>query len=373
MLTQEGSKRRQEEFRTYLQNHSIDAAVVTDYRDVHYLTGLLVPRNYPVMLFLSPVNSFLVSMTNEGEALVDERLTYELQQNFTLNPNPQQILNETVEMKLEGTSDVRTLAVQRESLPLSLAKIIYNKLQPHGMGSIDAVLRHMQIRKHDDEIALMQKAIEANLAAYDAVQKAIVPGALEIEVLAEGQKAALLNAGEPIIHIGDYQAGVLGGPARKQKIERGQTYIVDVQTEFQGYWSDLCRTFVVGGEPTDLQQSVYDHIASILLDVPNFVKPGMDGKEVFRIVEERIKERPHLKEKGLIHHAGHSIGSRVHEMPDLNRNRGGPLQVGNVFACEPGVYSNELRGGVRLENMFLVANNGIRNLSEYPLNIIPKQ
>ena len=73
----------------------------------------------------------------------------------------------------------------------------------------------------------------------------------------------------------------------------------------------------------------------------------------------------------MIHHGGHGVGSRVHEMPDLNRDREGIFEVGNVFSCEPGAYSDELGYGVRLENTFLIAESGVENLSEYPTNLIP--
>jgi Xaa-Pro aminopeptidase len=69
----------------------------------------------------------------------------------------------------------------------------------------------------------------------------------------------------------------------------------------------------------------------------------------------------------LIHHGGHGVGLRVHEGPDLNRDRGGTFEVGNVFTCEPGAYSPELRGGVRVENLFHLTQSGVEVLSQFPL------
>ena len=61
-----------------------------------------------------------------------------------------------------------------------------------------------------------------------------------------------------------------------------------------------------------------------------------------------------------------------HEAPDLNRDRDATFEVGDVFSCEPGAYSNDLRVGIRLENTFLVTEDGVENLSEYPLEIVPE-
>ncbi|MCH8291156.1 aminopeptidase P family protein [Candidatus Poribacteria bacterium] len=372
MLTQEGSKIRQERFREYLSKYHIDVAVISDYRNIHYLTGLLLPKNFPALMMLETEgSSWLAATTDEGQALVDERITYEWEQLYTMNPDPMRCLQAAVEARLKNAQSVKRIGWQAESLPRSLGETVADALHPDGWMAIDDGLAEMQQRKEPDEIELMRRAIQASLAAYTAVQKVIAPGVNELTVLATGKQAAIEAAGEPIEHEGDYRVGELGGPARDNIIEKGQMYILDLQSEYRGYWSDLCRTFVVGGEPTALQQSVYNHVAEILADVPNLVKPGGRGTELWRTIDERLREHPHLADKGLIHHAGHCVGLHVHEMPDLNRDREGIFEVGNVFSCEPGAYSDELRGGVRLENTYLITNSGVENLSEYPTNLIP--
>ena len=65
-----------------------------------------------------------------------------------------------------------------------------------------------------------------------------------------------------------------------------------------------------------------------------------------------------------------SIPSRTH-LPDQNPTRGGVLRVGNVITLEPGAYHESLGGGVRLENMYLITEEGAENLSEYPMTPIP--
>jgi Xaa-Pro aminopeptidase len=75
-----------------------------------------------------------------------------------------------------------------------------------------------------------------------------------------------------------------------------------------------------------------------------------------------IREHPRLADEGLIHHGGHAIGLRIHEMPDVNLERGGTLEAGNVVCIEPGGYFAEARFGVRLENMYLVTEDGCEDL-----------
>jgi Xaa-Pro aminopeptidase len=374
MLTQRGSALRQKRVREYLSENQIDAVLISDYRDIHYLTGLLLAKNLPALLLLETEgHSWLAATTDGGDALVDDRLVYEWEQLGTMNPDPMRCLQKVVEARLKNAPSVKCIGWQAESLPRVLGETVANALHFDEWVAVDDALAGMQMRKDPDEVDLLRRAIQASLAAYTSVQKVIAPGVNELTVLAAGKKAAMEAAGEPIEHGGDYCVGELGGPARDHIIEKGQMYIIDAQGEYRGYWSDLCRTFVVGGEPTDLQQSVYDHVAGILADVPNLVKPGGRGTQLWRTIDERLREHPHLVDKGLIHHAGHGVGSRGHEMPDLNRDREGIFEVGNVFSCEPGAYSDELRGGVRLENTFLITESRVENLSEYPTNLIPKR
>ncbi len=370
MLTLEGCQSRQQRFRERLSAAEIDAAIITDHRDIYYFTGALLsayPAFYfPALLYLeTDGESWLASSTHEGDAAVDARVIYDSHVLYTMNPDPMQLLNAAVAQKLRHVRGVSRLGWQREAIPKLLADTVADAVGGSWIG-IDDLLIDQQMKKDADEIALLQKAIDINLRAYDRVQEVIAPGVNELDVLSAGQQVALHSAGEVLHHGGDYQCGQLGGPARDRVIEDGELYIIDAQTAYRGYWSDLCRTFAVG-DPTDLQASVYDHLKAILEDIPNLVKPGGRGTVLWQTLDARIREHPHLSDVGLIHHAGHGVGIRAHEPPDLNRDREGIFEVGNVFSCEPGAYSEALNGGIRLENTFLVTADGVENLTDYPL------
>ena len=196
----------------------------------------------------------------------------------------------------------------------------------------------------------------------------IAPGITELQVLQAGHTAATLQAGEIVFHSGDYRSGEHGGFARDRAVIAGELYIIDAWSTYRGYWSDLCPTFVVS-EPTPLQREVFDHLAVILADVPGRLQPGERGTQLWRWIDRRMREHPHLHNVGLIHHAGHGVGMRGHEAPDLNRDREGILEVGDVVSVEPGVYTPELNAGIRLENTYLITETGTECLSTYPVTL----
>lgn len=369
-LTPEGCRARQERFLAHLEDLRIPAAVISHPRDIYYLTGLFPesPFPYPSLLFLGPGLPGWIVSGLEGEGVFDELLPYPINTLATMNPDNHRRAAMLVRQRILRTPGLARLGYQREALPHSLAEAL-EAGGPREWTEVDEILQELQLRKGPDEVECIRRSIAANLAGYTRAQQLVRPGANEMEVLTEAQAAAQRHTGKPHFFNGDFQSGVPGGFARDRAIERGELYIIDAWTDLDGYWCDMSRAWVVGGEPTDLQASVYEHLAGILKAVPQMARVGRSTVDLWHELDARIREHPHMTDKGLIHHGGHGIGLRAHEGPDLNRDRGGVFEVGNVFTCEPGFYSEELRGGVRLENDFLVTESGVEVLSEYPLSL----
>lgn len=376
MLTEAGCRDRQTRFREKLDKLNVDAVILTDYRDVYYLTGVLLPDKFPgghfplFMLLETHAGAWLAADTCVQSSCLDDCLTYEWNQFGTMNPDPMRQLEVLVGARLSGAKAVKRLGWQAESLPNLLRTTAEQHLYPDEWVAVDDVLEEMQRRKDPDEVQAIRRCVQVNLAGYSAAQAAIAPGVNELAVLAAGQRGAMLAAGGRVYHDGDYRCGMFNGPARNRAIEAGEIYIIDAQTYHQGYWSDLSRAFSVGGQPTSLQQTIFDHIAAVQREVPSLLKPGANGKDIWRKLDERIREHPALEDSGLTHHGGHGIGLHAHEMPDINPDRGGILEVGNVLSVEPGGYTEEARYGVRIENMYLITETGAENLSEFPVRLV---
>jgi Xaa-Pro aminopeptidase len=376
MLTEAGCRERQRRFREELDRVNVDAVALTDYHDIYYLTGQFLPDKQPgtwfpaLLYFETRGGSWLMGDSAQESPLVDEALTYEWTKFGTMNPDRQQRLIALVADRLKGYPPVKRLGWQVESMPRGLADTLDRALHPGEWVAVDEVLATMQQRKDPDEVEAIRRCVQVNLAGYTAAHAAIEPGMNELAVLAAGQRGAMLAACGRVYHDGDYGCGVYNGPARNRPIEPGEIYIIDAQTYHGGYWSDLSRAFLVGDKPTALQQSIFDHIAGIQRQAPSLLRPGAEGRDIWRTLDKWIREHPALAESGLIHHGGHSIGLHLHEMPDLNKDRGGILEAGNVLSVEPGGYTEAARYGARIENMYLITETGVENLSAYPVSLV---
>jgi Xaa-Pro dipeptidase len=376
MLTMQGCSERQARFLARMEETGIDAVLISHPRDIYYFTGLLADDRrtlFPSLLFLAPRGRSWLATWREGEAAVQDVLHYSPDEFSTMNPDNHARLASLVCDRATRSQRLGSVGFQFEHLPRSTGTAFEGAAAPRSWTPVDGHLFEMQLRKDPDEIESIRGAIRATLAGYRQAERSIRPGVNEFEVYIACQAAAQSTTGAAHYYGGDFRSGERGGPARERPAEAGEMYIIDAQADVEGYWSDMSRTWAVNGEPTDLQASVYQHLARILQAVPDMAVRGRDTKDFWRELDARIREHPRLADEGLRHHGGHGVGLRPHEGPDLNPDRGGFFQVGNVFSCEPGAYLPELRCGIRLENMFLVTAAGVETLSEFPLDPAPRR
>lgn len=371
MLTRTGCETRQERLRQMMERRDLAAVLVSDPHEIYYFTGLqLDPPGgsfaFPALLVIPRSGpSWLACHTGEGDPLVDERLTYEFNLQFTVHPDLMRRLAEIVAAKSAGGHPPHRVGYQDEALPRLIGETYARAAKPGEWVPVDDELAAMERRKDPDEVALLRRSIDATQAAYQAAQAIIAPGVSELEVREAGHRAATLEARELVFHDGDYQCAQFGGPARDRNIEAGELYIIDAWSRYRGYWSDLCRTFPVG-EITPLQREMHAFVGEVLTGVQGQMKPGVTGIEIWHWLDAKLREHPRLRDTGLIHHGGHGTGLRGHEAPDVNRERGDAFESGNVISIEPGAYLPELRAGIRLENTFLITEEGAELLSTLP-------
>jgi Xaa-Pro aminopeptidase len=238
-----------------------------------------------------------------------------------------------------------------------------------GFESIESDLWQMRRVKDPDELEIMRKAARICDAMFRAARQVIEPGIDEVALFSHVQAAAVTEAGEPLTALlgNDYACGCMGGPPRAgRKAASGELYIVDVGPAYRGYFGDATRTFAVDrGRATDGQHRAWESMSDALRIVERIARPGVRCREIFDAVGAHLR-RTH--DTGFAHHLGHGIGAQPHEFPHLNPHWDDTLQAGEVVCVEPGIYSDELRGGVRLENQYLVTSWGLENLIASPLD-----
>lgn len=135
------------------------------------------------------------------------------------------------------------------------------------------------------------------------------------------------------------------------------------------YYADITRTVVKGRASHEVKE-MYEAVLSAQGVAVSLIRDGTNGKEVHEAILKHFKslgyESGEIKGmmQGFFHGTGHGVGLDVHEPPRISK-REDILQAGNVVTVEPGLYYSGI-GGVRLEDMVVVQENGVKNLTRYP-------
>lgn len=149
-----------------------------------------------------------------------------------------------------------------------------------------------------------------------------------------------------------------------RQLQLGDTLIVDMGARLDGYHSDMTRTFYLGSEPDEPFWSVYHLVQEAQTAVLDHIKPGMNGKTVDALARDLIAAAGHSDHFG--HGLGHGLGLFIHEDPFLSpRTEKEILAPGIAITIEPGIYLPGW-GGVRIEDLILITENGFDYLSHCP-------
>jgi Xaa-Pro aminopeptidase len=132
--------------------------------------------------------------------------------------------------------------------------------------------------------------------------------------------------------------------------------------QLDGYCSDGTRTFATG-EPGEEARAVYEVVRGAQQAALEAIRAGVKGEEVDSAARKPIDDAGHGEHFG--HALGHGVGLEVHEGPRLAQRSDDVLAVNEVVTVEPGIYLPG-RLGVRIEDLVVVTEDGLRNLSALP-------
>jgi Xaa-Pro aminopeptidase len=152
---------------------------------------------------------------------------------------------------------------------------------------------------------------------------------------------------------------------RDVEIPAGTLVTVDAGCRVDGYASDCTRTFATGDLPDELARAYEVCFEAQLFGLEAFA-PGANGRDVDAAARDVIAAAGWGEQFG--HGLGHGIGLEVHEAPAVRAESTDTLDAGNVVSCEPGIYLPGL-GGVRIEDMVLVTDDGRERLTQAPKDL----
>ena len=231
------------------------------------------------------------------------------------------------------------------------------------------VVGGLRARKDAGEIDALSRAGAAADAAFDQLVSEGIAGKTEREV-AGALGRHLIAAGHRTADFTIVASGPNGASPHHEPGERrivdGDVVVLDFGGKLDGYCSDMTRTVSIG-EPSDEVRMTHAIVRDAQQHAFEAVRPGVTGEAADRAARDVI-ERAGFGD-AFIHRTGHGIGLDVHEEPYLVAGNDRPLEAGNCFSIEPGIYL-EGRFGIRIEDIVALTDDGGRRLNEAPRDLL---
>lgn len=264
----------------------------------------------------------------------------------------------------------RSFGVEQPYCPTAIIEGLRAFCNDARVSDVSAVIHRMRRAKHEDEIALIRRSLDAATAALHRAMNEVRPGMTELQVFELVTAAACEAAGQQVLVYGDFVSGPRceqgGGPPTLRKIAARELVLLDFSVVLHGYRGDFANTFVCGGSPaprhTELQTACLDAMRA----GEQTLRAGMAARDVFFAVRKLMAERELAP--CFTHHAGHGIGLGHPEPPFIVPESSETLAAGDVVTLEPGLYLAGV-GGMRFERNYLVTSAGFELLSEHRLGL----
>lgn len=278
-------------------------------------------------------------------------------------------INPTIDYALDISTYLKKVGVTRGQLGIAEWRVfpakIYiemHKLMPDvEWVDTSGAVNELCLIKSPAEIELMKKAAQITDSATQVALGALKPGVTEHELMSIAEFEAK-KLGAEISFISELGSGVhrtwIGEPVPSdKKLEAGELVIMDWGARWEGYHSDISRTYVVGGEPSAQQRKLLSIVYDTLEAGIAAIRPGVMASAPTSACQEVVKDAGYANywNPAFI---PHGIGIALHEEPMLEPGYDDRmLEAGMFINLEPGLYIDDI-GGVRLENTVLVTSTG---------------
>lgn len=363
------SIQRLEKLHAALQTAQLDAAALNPGPTLTYLTGLhfhLMER--PVVLLAAPGKAPALILPELEKPKLD-LLPYPAQA-FAYGENPSTWV-ETFRQAMQYLNlDGRQIGVEPRTLRLLEFNYLRAAAPTSAFPDASAALASLRLCKDLQEIARMRQAVEIAQNALEATLPLIKTGMTEKELAAELVMQLLRHGSQPempfspIVSGGPNSANPHASPTDRP-LQPGDLLVIDWGAAYEGYISDLTRTFAIGEVDADYQK-IHEIVQQANAAGRSAGKPGAPCAAVdiaARAVIEQAGYGPYFT-----HRTGHGIGMEGHEDPYMRGDNQQLLEVGMAYTVEPGIYLPG-RNGVRIEDNMVVTESGSESLSTLPREI----
>ena len=268
---------------------------------------------------------------------------------------------------------IKSIAVEQSRMTLADLELFRKEFEETEFVTsaiLDDEINLIRAVKTEEEKVKIEKAQRIAEKAFDRILNFIKPGMTEREISLELDYTKLKGGAEALsfdtIAVAGAKTSMPHGVPDNNIVKSGDFITLDFGAVFDGYHSDMTRTFAVG-QVSDKQIDVYNTVLEAQLKGMEIIKAGALCKDVDEAARNVIKSKGYGDFFG--HGYGHGVGIEIHEYPRLSPKSEAVLEVGHVVTAEPGIYiPGEF--GVRIEDMVMVTETGYYNFTKSEKKLI---
>lgn len=334
------------------------ALLVTNDRDIRYLTGFVGEDSWAIVL----ANSDIVYVIS------DSRFAEEIPE---VAPGVKTVIRVNTALgeelaKIIKRHRINKIGIQQGYVTLAQKKAMAKHVPASKLKAVDDGLLKQRATKDGEEVKLIQKAVRIQEEAFRRTCRYIKPGMTEGEIAGylEMQMRSLGAEGpgfDTIVGAGVNSSKPHYTPGLA-KAKQGNIILIDWGATYEGYRSDMTRVITLGKWPRKIKE-IYPIVLDAHLAAADKIAPGVPLYDIWKAAHDVIRKAGHAKR--FRHGLGHGIGLDIHESPNMSLKSKGVLEVNQVVTVEPGIYLPGV-GGVRIEDDILVTAKGHRVMCDLP-------
>ena len=336
---------------------NVDGTLIVSPENRRYFTGFDASDGF---LFITKSGSVFLTDSRYIEAAKDKIICCEVEE------------QKGKLMDYAKRFNCKVLAVEADRLTVTQLKNLRKALHGIKLTTVgtDKIIDSFRAVKNEAEIENICKAQRIAEAAFDHILGFIKVGVTEKEVALELDHYMLSHGADGLsfetIAISGANTSKPHGVPTDKKIEHGDFVTMDYGAVVNGYHSDMTRTVAVGAA-SDEQKKIYKIVFEAQLAVLRVLKNGVKCSDADKAARDVITEAGYGEY--FRHSTGHGVGIEIHEKPFISPKSTATLRSGNVVTDEPGIYIPG-KFGVRIEDMALITENGCKNLTKAPKELI---
>lgn len=349
-------EKRIEKIREELGNNNLDGIIINHPSNRFYLSGFTGSAGTVMVTAKKAmlITDFRYTEQAQNQAPHLEIIEHDLKKTDTLN----QLISGEGLNKIGFEADFETFATVEQQLKGKIDNVEWVPTQN--------LVEKFRIYKNAAELSFLQEAIDLADQALEHICGFIKPGMAEREVALELEfflrKKGAKGSSFDIIVASGPRGSLPHGIASDKIIKEGELVVIDMGARLNGYASDVTRTFAIGSAG-EKERKIYETVLEAQLAAIEGIKPGLSGQAADKLSRDVISAEGYGDNFG--HGLGHGIGIDVHESPRLSPVSENNLEPGMVFTVEPGIYLPGW-GGVRIEDIVVMEENGVRSLTGAP-------